>query len=290
MLSKFSSLIYIIKIAIHDIKYVVKMIKLKREGEEVYFAYLRKTCHVLDKGLHTVPFEKGHGDRAYKEAKLLNSRISDSIIKNDPSYLWCSTVIENYEKAQKEGACAPNNPYLKFTNQQKNDFYNLMKWRVSTRHFNHEIVPDSIWNDVIEMASQAPNSCCKQTTRYYLISDPRILTSVVKYVAGATGFNNYIPYLVCVTSDLRPYAVIDRFLHLIDSALSVENFVLAARVNNVFTTILNWQHASDRDNEEVKHILNIPSYEQINLFIAAGYSDNVPVKPARLSNCFIRKM
>lgn len=278
------------RLAIHDFKHIVKMVRLQRDDEDVYFAYLRKTCHVLDKGLHTIPFEKGHSKRTYQEAQYLNNKISDSTIKKDPSYQWCSTVIENYENAQLYGCNDQNKGCLKFMNEQKLEFYKFLKSRISSRNFSTEIISDDTWDEIIEISSHAPNSCCKQTTRYYIISDVQMIATVVRHVAGATGFNNYIPYLICVTSDLRPYSVVDRFLPLIDSALSVENFVLAARANNVFTTILNWQHATAKDNKKVKQILNIPAYEQINLFIAAGYAENVPEKPSRLGIRFIRKM
>ena len=102
-------------------------------------------------------------------------------------------------------------------------------------------------------------------------------------IAGATGFGNGIPYLLCVTADTRPYTTIDRMLAYVDASLFTENLVLACRANNIFTTILNFQHASEQERKSVSERLNIPSYERVILFVAAGYVDFVPEKPVRMS-------
>ena len=58
----------------------------KKAEVEVCFSLLRKDCHILDKGLHTVPFEKGHGKAFYAEAVSLKKKIGKHSCRCRPGF------------------------------------------------------------------------------------------------------------------------------------------------------------------------------------------------------------
>ena len=72
----------------------------KKAEVEVCFSLLRKDCHILDKGLHTVPFEKGHGKAFYAEAVSLK--------KNWKTLLSLSTRLSIGAKGSYLLTSAPN--------------------------------------------------------------------------------------------------------------------------------------------------------------------------------------
>jgi len=78
-------------------------------------------------------------------------------------------------------------------------------------------------------------------------------------------------------------------LPYIDSTLSMENFLLACSANNISTTVLNWQHATSDEMQNVKRILDIPKYERIIAFIAAGKAKTIPIQPKRINVGIMRK-
>ncbi|WP_299087870.1 nitroreductase family protein [uncultured Bacteroides sp.] len=256
---------------------------------DVVLALLRKNCHILDKGLHIIPFEKGHGKRIYNEALFLQNRLVNTNKESDLSFAWCKKIILSYEQAQNIGRVNTNNSFYNYNDIEKQWIYDFFHSRISCRNFNNKLVDDSIWNEIIELAADAPTGCCRQTSRVYVVCDEKTIDSLVPNIGGATGFSK-IPYLLCVTADVRPYTCIDRMLPYIDAALFVENLVLACRANNIFTTILNFQHASKKERNNVMRCLSIPLYERVVLFIAAGYVNSVPVKPIRMSVEQFRKM
>lgn len=260
------------------------------EKDEVLFSLLRKNCHILDKGVHIVPFEKGHGKAIYNEAVFLMNKLQNTSYVSDSSFKWCKEVISIYSNAQSYGISNLNKSYHVYSDNEKLMIYKYLRSRVSCRNFNNKEVPDSVWNTIIEIAADSPNGCCRQTSRVYVVHKSELISKLKSNIAGATGFSNGIPYLLCITADTRPYMCVDRMLAYIDASLFVENLVLACRANNIFTTILNFQHASEKERNTVSKCLNIPSYERIILFIAAGCVDFIPEKPIRMEVQNFRKM
>ena len=274
-----------------DWSYLKMFSNSKRKAEcDVYLSLLRKNCHVLDKGLHVIPFEKGHGKMIYNEALAFKKKLENTSCVNDPSFHWCNQILAAYEQAQINGSGCNNMAYHVYSDEEKQNIYDFFHSRISCRYFSYRRVDESVWNKIVEVAADAPNGCCRQTSRVYVVSEKKLIQKLLVNIAGATGFSNGIPYLLCITADTRPYMIIDRMLAYIDASLFVENLVLACRVNNIFTTILNFQYASEKERKAVSECLNIPDYERIIIFIAAGYVDFVPEKPVRMAVDKFRKL
>ena len=274
-----------------DIVYLLSLIK-NYQNEEVIFTHFRVHAHALDKGLHIVPFEKGHGKKLYQRSIDLKNKIKDKKFTEDPAFLWATSVVDKYERAQKEGIFIDEEDKIEptsFTDKDKADFYKIIKSRISCRNFAQEEIKDETWNEIIEIAADAPSGCCRHTERYYIENDSNKIKAIVPNILGASGFNEYIPYLICITADTRPYPIRERWMPYIDVSLSIQNFLLACTVNNIYSTLLNFQAATKTEIENVKKILNIPNYERIILFAAAGKAKKIPLKPARIDVNQIRK-
>lgn len=292
----FNKLIFIkqiIKMLSDDFSLAFFYAKDRRLQDHDYlYSKLRTLCHILDKGLHVIPFEKGHSSSIYKECLLIKENLQNSEFIDDTAYTWCTQVLEEYKKAQEQNTAPFQNEttILEYSKNEKNAFYSFIKSRISCRNFINKPIDNDIWNEIISIAIDAPSSCLRFATRYYIEKDSKKIETLTCNIAGATCFSAPIPYLICVTSSMKNYSLQDRYLPYIDASLSIENFLLGCRANNIACVALNWLHASNTENKKVREILNIPNHEHIILFIAAGYPKELPRKPQRLDTKWIRKL
>ncbi len=291
MVSKIKYIYRIIAVLLQDIKYTLSFLKKYDEDQEVIFSKLRTCVHALDKGVNLQPFEKGHSKEVYKKSLLLRAKITNEKIHSDKSFHWACSVIEEYENKQigDINNINKNTQDYQFNKTEKDLFYSIIKKRTSCRNYTDKKISDNIWNEIIGIAAEAPSGCCRQSSRYYIENNPLVIKELIKNIAGASGFSSKIPYLICVTSDIRSYEIRDRHLPIIDTSLNIENFILACAANNIATTALNWQHATFKQEKKARKYLNIPKYEKIILFIAAGYPKIIPSKPKRIDLKWIRK-
>jgi len=266
--------------------YLKQVESCKVANDSYLFSELRRCCHILDKGLNTIPFEKGHGIKIYKQARELLAQCENSTVidKNDNAFLWCKKTIKTYEEAQQEGISKIiSSEVIKYTEQDIRFFNTFFNTRISCRNFTKEAINDETWQHIVNLSQTCPNSCCRQTTRVYIIKDQTKIKKIIPLLGGATGFGNGIPYLVAFSSTISSYATMDSLLPYEDSSIFAGTFVLAARAHNIFCTILNYQHAYLQHNKVINTLLGIPRDETITLFCACGKADKIPAKPARIN-------
>jgi len=280
--TKFRKYFSLLRYCVDQLKAIVKFWKYSGANtSEVKFTRLRTACHILDKGLNSTPFEKGHGMLIYREARKLLEEVKDRY-QFDDAYLWAEKIVSNYEKAQRNSFDIENcNPIL-FTVEERERLFNAIKARVSCRNFKKMSISDDVLKEIVKIAVDAPNGCCRQTVRYYVLQDTNQIEKCIPDIAGITCFSN-IPCLVCVTSFSPAYDLIDRNLQYVDASLSLENFVLAARAYNIFTTICNVFHASSVQLRHLKETFCISEAETIVAVVAMGYSEMTPHKPVRMN-------
>ncbi len=199
-------------------------------------------------------------------------------------------MIEKYERLQNGKSVELNEDVANnYSQQDKEFFYKIIKSRISTRNYIDKQVPDELWNEIVDIANDAPSGCCRQPSRFYIESEEKNIVKLLPNIAGTTGYSSKVPHLICITADTRPFPVQAKLMPVIDATLSIQNFLLACTVNNIYTVPLNWQFATLKEEKAVKQILNIPDYEKIILFVTAGYSNTIPEKPKRLNVNWIRK-
>ena len=261
-------------------RYLWRFSWLDRTDAQTAFGVLRVNCHILDKALHIQPFQKGHSMRVYREVKrvITDPAFLKEIDPCDPAFLWCKNVYEQFEGAQNDI------PITKLPESQE---------RCSCRFFLKDKVSPECWPRIVEEAVKASNSCNRQSVRFYIVSSDEKIKQLIPSIAGATGFSNGIAHFVCVAVDLRPYLCIDDvLLPIIDAALALDAFSAAAYKENIAMTILNFFHATEKDRKNVERVLNLPAYERVIVFAAAGYPGEESLhKPPRMAlNNFFKEI
>lgn len=264
-----------------DFKYNVKHFYGHRKGNYVAdFALLRQLCHMLDKGLNNPNFEVGHSLGIFQQAKLLYKKLYDKY-PNDSAYVWAGKILQKFENAQINGKPAlENSPCIVYSEEQIKMLSDFIYRRTSCRNFLVKNIPEDIIRKIVSIAVDAPNGCCRQTTRYYISQNPVLIKNLSRNIAGITNFNN-IQALVAVTAEATCYDLTDKNLQYVDAALSAENFILAASIYGVYGTMCNIFRAKMNEIQECKNILKIPERQNIVLFIAMGYPCELPEKPRR---------
>lgn len=284
-------LVKALRFTMHDFKYNYNHIKnhAKNTGE-IKFSYLRMYCHMLDKAMNNIYFEKGHSQTVYSNAKKLCFEL-ETPYKEDSAYKWALEILKRFEDAQVTGRpIVSNTPASVYTADEIDLFKKVLYSRTSCRNFKSDIIPSEILRDIVAMAVDAPNGCCRQVVRYHITQSPKIIEDLKPCIAGLTNFTN-VSCLVGVSAEASVYDIIDKNLQYVDSALSVENFLLGATLYGIQGTICNFFHATKEDISKCKQGLNIPETENIVMFIALGYPTTVPEKPSRRSlNVFYKEI
>lgn len=280
-----------LRFTLRDFKYNYNHIKNHvKNTVEIKFSYLRMYCHMLDKAMNNIYFEKGHSQAVYSNAKKLSLEL-ESLYKEDLAYKWALEILKRFEDAQVTGRpLLNNNNVLIYTPDEIALFKKILYSRTSCRNFKSDIIPSEIIRDIVEMAVDAPNGCCRQVVRYHITQSLETIELLKPCIAGLTNFTN-VSCLVGVCAEASVYDIIDKNLQYVDSSLSVENFLLGATLYGIQGTICNFFHATSEDISKCKQSLNIPETENIVMFIALGYPTTVPEKPIRRSlNVFYKEV
>jgi len=266
---------------VRDFKYNYNHMKNHAQNSgEIKFSYLRMYCHMLDKAMNNIYFEKGHSQMVYSNAKKLSLEL-EPLYKEDSAYKWALEILKRFEDAQLNGRPSLNNNNASiYTLDEISLFKKILYSRTSCRNFKSDIIPNEVIRDIVAMAVDAPNGCCRQVVRYYITQSPETIEILKPCIAGLTNFTN-VSCLVCVCAEVSVYDIIDKNLQYVDTALSVENFLLGATIYGIQGTICNFFHATTEDIFKCKQSLNIPKTENIVMFIALGYPTTIPEKPTR---------
>ncbi len=264
-----------------DFKNNYKHVKTHSKGtDEILFSKLRMYCHMLDKGMNNVNFEKGHSMSIYNGAVKLREQLSP-VYKNDASFVWVDEIIGRFEKAQVDGKpeLASRTPPV-YSQQQIDEYIRFITNRTSCRNFEGKKIPSDVIEDIVRIAIDAPNGCCRQVVRYSITQNIDKIEKAIPHIAGVTNFSN-IPCLVCVAAETSYYDLIDKNLQFVDASLSAENFILGASLYGVYGTMCNFFQATKSDIQICKELFELKDTENIIMFIAIGYPINIPQKPTR---------
>jgi len=251
-------------------------------SQEVLLARLRTQAHVLDKSLYTGSWEPGRGKAAYKTCRSLIKSLHEERLLADPSCRWAVGKILEYERAQQDGPPAPI-PYKPTCADEDSclQVLELIKSRRSVRNFLDRPIEPALLATLAEMVNWAPTSCCRQSTFLYIAQDPSLVEASISQCAGASCFDGKAPCFICVCADMRFYDIRDRHLPLIDATFGVQSMLLAAHAYGVEGTILNWMHATRKQERTLRRLLGVPIYQQIVFNLALGYPVNAPPAPGR---------
>ena len=172
MIGFLNRLCAVVKQSMADLKYNYKHIKAhSKESDEIKFSRLRMYCHMLDKGMNNIHFEKGHSLSVYESAVELRNQLG-SVFKDDSAFQWANEIIERFEKAQVKGKPAlESRKPVAYSKEQINEYTLFITNRTSCRNFQEKAITSDVLERIVRIAIDAPNGCCRQVVRYYITQD-----------------------------------------------------------------------------------------------------------------------
>ena len=285
-----------IKTGVHKLKIILSALFKEYEGINrmlwrnqkylsdpvVVLAKLRTYAHVLEKSLQVESWDPNHGENIYKECCRLIKILKGSKLINDPSFRWAQEKIRQYEESQTKDSlkiCTTSLPV--FDGKKRDILLEFLKSRRTVRSFIERKIENDILEQIVEFINWAPSSCCRQSTYLYITQNNTVVQQGLKLCAGATSFGKHVPCFIVVCGDERFYEVKDRDLLTIDAGLGVHNMLLAAHTFGIAGSILNWMHATSKEETELRKLLGIHSYHRIICNIVLGYPKDWPPAPGR---------
>ncbi|MDP4180384.1 MAG: nitroreductase family protein [Bacillota bacterium] len=157
------------------------------------------------------------------------------------------------------------------------DIFDIIKKRVSVRAYKKDPIDIDTVRRLIEYACMAPSWGNKQCWRFIIVD-----SNVEKNLLGKASGQPIIaqacidaPYVVALCANTKESGVKNGVeYYAFDSALAMENLVLAAEAEGLATCIVGWF-----DEKVVKGILNIPKDIKVLAFTPLGFSGEIP-KPS----------
>lgn len=152
----------------------------------------------------------------------------------------------------------------------KKNFESLIHNRFSLRQFTDEPVSREILEKVIDLARFTPSVCNRQSTKVYIVEEPKIKQRVVDIQQGNRGFGEQIDKMLVVTSDIHFFfGLQERYQSFVDGGLFAMNLLLSLAYYGIGACGLNWCAETKRDNE-LRKLLKIKESENIIMMIAIG--------------------
>lgn len=198
---------------------------------------------------HNYNLEYEFDDSSYLPVERLQKMLTD--IK----YVECGVKKYDIADIKKEMQCF--------------DFLKFEKLRSSVRVYDYKCKPinSEIFTDLINIAKYAPSACNRQAVKVHFFTDESQFERVEVLQRGSKGFLKNCSAIAFITADLSLYECSEYKLPIFDAGLFTMNLCYAIESKGMFSCVLN-AYFSERDNKEIKRIVGIPDYEEINGIVA----------------------
>ena len=155
----------------------------------------------------------------------------------------------------------------------------LSRQRSSTRWFKQEPVPRELLDSAIDIATQSPSACNRQSYEFRIYDDPEILEELRELPIGVRGYAENIPCLIVLVGKHRAYFH-DRDKHVIyiDASLAAMSFQFALETLGLASCSINWP-AIRRREKQLEELIDLDSDEEAIMFMAVGYPDSEGMVP-----------
>lgn len=162
-----------------------------------------------------------------------------------------------------------------------------IKTRRSIRHYKLDGVPDeSLWQ-VLEAARWAPSWANTQCWHFVVVRDPSIKARIVELLRGnrAAQAVDEAPIVIVLVAQVGrsgfsggvPATDKGEYWYMFDSALAMQNLILAAHALGLGTVIIG-----KFDTKEVEKLLGVPSGFRVVTMTPLGYPAENPSPRPRL--------
>jgi nitroreductase len=235
----------------------------------------------VDKGLHCQDFKTGRGQSAFQAARHALSQIKSEASRSDPTVVWATKKLTDYEEMQKSGERYPRSPFAR-TVCSYDDLINLIHTRRSIRWYRSQLVNDDVIYKIIEVINWSSTSCNRQPARVFATNNPVTARKCMDLCSGSSGFSEYIPLFVAFAADIRVYEMAHEvMLPYIDISLGIQNCCLVAHTLGLSLNLLTWAQHTDDQDRQLRILLNIPDHYQIIVNAAGGYPIGGAQTPSR---------
>ena len=252
------------------------------DSQEWQLMELRKACHIIDKGLQRQDLKPGHSKEYYEKALDILEKLDHAAIQNDEDFLWAREVINYYEDVQKGNISKPRSAEFLSSAISSSDLEILIKSRRSIRAFKEGAIDLADIYEIASITAHASHSCNRQTIKTYIVTDENKIKDCLRLNNGATGLSGPIKAFFCFTSDMRAYDMPKEILlPTLDASLGVQNACLLASSKSLGMTLMNWSHASEQQEFELRKLLNIPKHNRIIVNAVLGIPNYGAPEPKR---------
>lgn len=160
-----------------------------------------------------------------------------------------------------------------YDKSSKRSLADFIRERKSCRNFdiNKSLeINNELLEKVVDLSITAPSVCNRQHWRVHFFNGD-LKNNVLNFQNGNAGFQENIPYIAVVTSDLRAfYSHDERNQPYTDGGIFSMNLMYSMQHFGLATCPLNWCNSA-RVEQRFKKLNLIPENESIILVIAFGY-------------------
>ncbi|WP_461206449.1 nitroreductase family protein [Clostridium sp. DL1XJH146] len=149
-------------------------------------------------------------------------------------------------------------------------FYDVINKRISVKKFKNTKVEDEKLDRMIKAAMAAPTWKNKSAFKFILVDEKNVKDQISNCVINKTNeAANSIreaPLIAVIASDKEESGEVDgKAMYLVDSAIAMEHFILAAENEGYGTCWI-----ADLDEKSIKSILNIPQKYKVVAMTPVG--------------------
>ena len=206
--------------------------------------------------------------------------------KEKPEYSEVSDFLKNYEKTpeKKTGAFILTKEDLQ--KDYNIDYKKFIKSRHSTRNYKNQELKKEDIKEAIEMAKYSPSACNRQYIKVHYYPTGKMRQNVIDYSLGKEGL-----YLEGVNTFIITFDVNglggdgERNQGYFNAGLFATNLVNAFHSLGIGTCFIQFAN-SVSDEEKLKQLNDIPSYERIAVILYAGYYDDKSIFAVSLRKNF----
>ena len=241
------------------------------------FRFAEQKIKKLIKYLKNIDLPKVN-NRIQIQAAILNLCVYYDIHQKNQIDISDYFPIEDYEflKSNLKISGDPVKYHTKdtFFKSNRSDFKVFSCSRSSVRNFTGEKIPIEIFQQVVDLANNAPSVCNRQSVSVYLIEDKEKIDSILKIQGGLKGYDEKLSQLIVLTSDRNYfYSIGERNQLFIDGGIYLMNLLYALHYYKIGACPAHWGMPIEAD-KKVQNILGLKDSEKIISLIAIGIPED----------------
>ena len=255
----------------HSLEKGLSHFELRPFGYENIKSIIQKINSELKYENHSNHFSFINGINSLREYKKVYEAHN---WKDKPEYNEVSEFLKNYENIpeQKTGAYILTKEELK--NDYNIDYKKFIKSRHSTRNYKNQELKIEDIKEAVEMAKYSPSACNRQYIKLHYYPTGKMKQNVINYSVGKGGLYLEGVNTFIITFDVNGLlGVGERNQGYFNAGLFATNLVNAFHSLGIGTCFIQFSN-SVNEEEKLKQLNDIPSYERIAVILYAGYYDD----------------